>query len=463
MPRLFNSHSKLIGYVLIVLSMSLPFSGLAQDININSILSAVDNAAAKDRAVNRERENRFKSEQSRQQTRLSNMKKERVKQEKISVQLENLFNDNEAELAKLQEQLKRELGDLKELFGVIQQTASEAQEEYKTSIISAQYPNRSEELQQMVAKMTGLTQLVSIDEIEQLWFQLQNEMTEQGRVVRFKSPVMIKTTDEEGNASLVEEQRTITRVGSFNAITDNDIAQYEHGTGFVLLDRQMDSAYLQASNALQTAEGGVTSFALDPTKGALLSALVRKPSLAEKVQEGKIIGYAILALGALAVLIAFIRIVALTLVKSSVNKQAQSQQVSASNPLGRLMAAFQENPDLPVESMELVAMEAIQKETPSLNRGVMLIKIIAVVAPLLGLLGTVTGMIQTFQAITLFGAGDPQMMAGGISQALVTTVLGLVVAIPTVFLHWLASSRARSVEDSLEEYAAGQLALRSDH
>jgi biopolymer transport protein ExbB len=88
----------------------------------------------------------------------------------------------------------------------------------------------------------------------------------------------------------------------------------------------------------------------------------------------------------------------------------------------------------------------------------MFIKIIAVVAPLLGLLGTVTGMIQTFQAITLYGAGDPQTMAGGISQALVTTVLGLVVAIPTVFLHWLVSTRAKRIEGILEEHAAGLIA-----
>ena len=96
------------------------------------------------------------------------------------------------------------------------------------------------------------------------------------------------------------------------------------------------------------------------------------------------------------------------------------------------------------------------KEKTDVNVGI--IKTLVALLPLLGLLGTVTGMIQTFQAITLYGAGDPQTMAGGISQALVTTVLGLVVAIPTVFLHWLASSRAKRIEGILEEHAAGLIA-----
>lgn len=434
----------------------------SQSFDFGALKRSVDQAASKDRAINKKRESEFRSKQKAEQNKLNNMVAERKRQEAMSTRLENNFNENEVLIVNLQEDLKRELGDLKELFGVIQQTASEAQEEYKTSIISAQYPTRSDELQQMVAKMAELTQLVSIDEIENLWFHLQNEMTEQGKILRYDTNVLVPSPDPEDANKIIfnEEQRTITRIGVFNALAGDDIARYEHERGFVLFDRQMDAQYVKASNALQNASAGVTSFQLDPTKGALLSALVRKPSLGEKVHEGKIIGYVILGLGAFGVAIALIRLAMLQMTAGAVKKQAQDKSASTANPLGRVMAAFDENPSLPVESMELVALEAIQKESPKLNRGVMIIKIIAVVAPLLGLLGTVTGMIQTFQAITLFGAGDPQMMAGGISQALVTTVLGLVVAIPTVFLHWLASSRAQGIEDQLETYSAGMLADR---
>ncbi|MBT8115814.1 MAG: MotA/TolQ/ExbB proton channel family protein [Arenicella sp.] len=449
----------------ILFSMALGVSNVhAQALDINQILSAVNSASSKDRSTNAAREKAFNAERTRQQGRLNAMKNERARQERISDQLDAQFNVNKLRIEELQSDLAKELGDLKELFGVIQQTASEAQEDYKTSLISVHYPDRAENLRLMVAKMASLTDLVSIDEIEDLWFQLQNEMTEQGKIVKFTAPVTYisgQEEDEEGNLVNVvtTEDREITRVGVFSAITGDDIATFDTDQGLVLLDRQMPAYFKNSSNDLQNASAGVTSFMLDPTKGGLLTALVQEPSIFEKVQEGKIVGYVIITLGIIAFLIAVFRILVLSGVESKVKKQAKDmQRPSLSNPLGRMLKVYQDNPHSDPESMELKLGEAILKEGPKLNAWIMFIKIIAVVAPLLGLLGTVTGMIQTFQAITLFGAGDPQTMAGGISQALVTTVLGLVVAIPTVFLHWMAASRAKRIEDTLEETASGLIA-----
>lgn len=453
----------LLSLALLFGALQLPTLAIAQAFDVNAALRAVNKASAEDRKINADRERTFKSKLGSRQSALKNMTNERVKQERLSASLEKQFNVNEVKIVDLQEELKKELGDLKELFGVIQQTASEAQEEYKTSIISAQYPERVDTLQNMVAKMASLSELVSIDEIEELWFHLQNEMTEQGKIVSFDMPVKRKASEsevEESGLAYTTENRTVTRIGVFGAMSGEDLLRYEHNNGYVMLDRRMDSAYTNAAVALQSSTNGVTTYALDPTKGALLQALVKKPSMVEKVQEGKIIGFVILGLGAIAVLIAALRIFLLSIVAAKVKRQTASNSIDTANPLGRLLAVFDENQKLPGESMELIAMEAIQKESPSLNRGITIIKVIAVVAPLLGLLGTVTGMIQTFQAITLFGAGDPQMMAGGISQALVTTVLGLVVAIPAVFLHSLASGKAQSVEDTLEEQAARLLSAR---
>ncbi len=436
----------------------------AQALDINRILSATNSAAAKDRTENAAREGRFTQERTKQNGRLSSMRNERVRQERISDELDAKFSANDEQIAQLTDELKKELGDLQELFGVIQQTASESQENYKTSLISSQYRDRSENLRQMVEKMASQTQLVSINEIEGLWFQLQNELNEQGKVVKYYAPVTYLTGQEQNaDGELVNtfatDERQVTRVGVFNAVVGNDIATYDNARGLVLLDRQMDTNFTGPSNDLQESTSGVTSFLIDPTRGNLLSALVTKPSIPEKMKEGKVVGYVIIGLGLIALLVALWRILVLTGVESKVKKQAKDlKRPSLRNPLGRVLKVYQDNPDTDPESMELKLSEAILKESPKLNSWVMFIKIIAVVAPLLGLLGTVTGMIQTFQAITLFGAGDPQMMAGGISQALVTTVLGLVVAIPTVFLHWLASSRAKRVEDLLEEHAAGLIA-----
>lgn len=453
----------------LMLSSAVSFNAVAQQqaLNIDEVLRASISAATRDKNAEAARENRFKSVRNREQGRLTSMKNERARQERISDQLDAKFNVNEERIETLQADLAKELGDLKELFGVIQTVASEAQEDYKTSLISAQYPERSENLRQMVEKMASLTELVSIDEIEGLWVELQNEMTEQSKIVKFNAPLNFVTgyeADEEGKADKTKpiyeaEEREITRIGVFNAVSGNDIASYKNNVGLVALDRQMRGEFSSMSSDLQGANSGVTSFMLDPTKGVLLSAFVRKPSLWEKVQEGGVVGYVIISLGAIAALIAFFRIFVLMGVQASVRKQARDmKRPSLSNPLGRILKVYQDNPNSDPESMELKLGEAMLKESPKINAWVMFIKIIAVVAPLLGLLGTVTGMIQTFQAITLFGAGDPQTMAGGISQALVTTVLGLVVAIPTVFLHWVVSSRAKRIEETLDEHATSLIA-----
>jgi len=455
----------LAGFV--VCSSLLTLTVNAQALDINKIISASNSATSKDRNANAARETRFKSARNKEQGRLSGMKNERTKQERISDQLDAQFSVNEVKIVELQEELAQELGDLKELFGVIQQTASEAQEDYKTSLISAQYPGRSEKLRLMVEKMASLTDLVSINEIEDLWVQLQREMTEQGKIVSYNMPVNFVSgyeQDEEGRDILTKpvyepQDRKVTRVGVFNAVTNADIASFTTDNGLVALDRQMRGDFVGLSNSLQSSTSGVTPFLLDPTKGVLLSAFVQKPTLAEKITEGGVVGYVIIGLGLIALLIAVVRIFVLMGVEGKVKKQARDlKRPSLGNPLGRVLKVYQDNESIDPESMELKLGEAMLKESPKLNAFVMFIKIIAVVAPLLGLLGTVTGMIQTFQAITLYGAGDPQTMAGGISQALVTTVLGLCVAIPTVFLHWLASSRARRVEDILEEHAAGLIA-----
>ena len=458
MKRAFTS-------AILILSLVAGSQAWAQALDIDRILSATNSAASRDRQEQQAREGRFRAEQTKQQGRLNSMRNQRSRQERISTQLEGQFEVNEGRIEELQAELAKELGDLKELFGVIQQTASEAQEDYKTSLISAHYPERSENLRQMVAKMASLTDLVSIDEIEDLWVQLQTEMTEQGKIVKFTAPVTYLAgtqVDEAGDEVPVfeTEEREVTRIGVFNAVSGTDIARYDNDQGLVLLDRPMGAYFTGPSQDLQSASGdGVTTFLVDPTKGTLLSAFILKPSLFEKVQEGGYVGYTIIGLGALALLIAFFKLITLSGVDGQVRKQAKDlKRPSLKNPLGRVIKVYQDNPQSDPESMELKLGEAILKESPKLNSWVMFIKIIAVVAPLLGLLGTVTGMIQTFQAITLFGAGDPQTMAGGISQALVTTVLGLVVAIPTVFMHWLVSGRAKRIEATLEETANGLVA-----
>lgn len=102
--------------------------------------------------------------------------------------------------------------------------------------------------------------------------------------------------------------------------------------------------------------------------------------------------------------------------------------------------------------------EAILRETPTIDRGINLIKMFAAIAPLMGLLGTVIGMILTFQTIMLFGTGDPKIMAGNISLALVTTALGLIAALPLILVHSIVAGKSKAVLHKLDEQSAGLIA-----
>ncbi len=299
------------------------------------------------------------------------------------------------------------------------------------------------------------SELASIEEIERLWFEMQREMTEQGRVVRFTTTV--------NNTNGIEEEVEVVRVGVYNIVADGKYLQYSPETGNVTeLSRQpQQSRYTDSAEDLSDTTDGQVVFGLDPTRGQILKLLLRSPTFADRIKMGGIVGYIIMALGIVALLIALERLFVLTMTANKVNTQLKSDKPTDNNPLGRVLLASEKHRDADLETLELKLGEAILKETPALTRALMFLKIIAVVAPLLGLLGTVTGMIKTFQIITLFGTGDPTLMAGGISQALVTTVQGLSVAIPTVLLHTLVTGRSKKITHVLQEQSAGIIATRS--
>ena len=231
------------------------------------------------------------------------------------------------------------------------------------------------------------------------------------------------------------------------------------------LPRQPSGSYTGWAEDLANASSGLFQFGIDPTGptgGSFLAAIIDSPTLEERWHQGGSVGYAITAVGVFAFLLAIYRLIALSMISSKVSAQLKSSSANPNNPLGRVLKIHEDNPTMDPETLELKMAEGVMRETPQLESGLTLLKIIAAVAPLMGLLGTVTGMIITFQAITIFGAGDPKAMAGGISSALVTTVLGLLVAIPTVLLHTLVNGRAQRVIHLLNEQATGIIAEHSE-
>jgi len=423
--------------------------------SMEQLLNLIQQGQARDSQEARQREAEFARRKNEQQNLLNQARAERNRQEQESERLEQLFEDQQAEIVAARAALDERLGALKELFGVLQQAAGDARGNFDTSVTQVQFPGRGQWLTEFAQKMGSTTRMPTLEEIERIWFELQREMTESAKVARFNTTVV--------NANGEEEEREVVRVGLFNVVSDGNYLEYVPETGrLVELQRQPQSRYTGRAEDLQEATEGLNAFAVDPTRGQLLALLVQSPSLMERIQQGQIVGYTIIVLGLIGLLVALWRLLALSTTAAKVNSQAKNLEKAGDNPLGRVIKVAHDNPDADVEALELKLGEAILKETPKFMSMLPFLKIISVVAPLLGLLGTVTGMIITFQAITLYGAGDPKLMAGGISTALVTTVLGLVVAIPMVFLHTLVQSRAKRLTQILQEEAAGMLSERAE-
>jgi len=424
----------------------------ATAISLDELLQQVKTGRVADAASSKTRLDEFRADRASQSKLLSAEKAEQERQEKLSAQMEAQFEVNDADILVLETAFQDRLGGLKELFGVLQQASGDARGQFETSLTQVQFPDRTDFLLEFAKKMGQSNRLASLEEIERLWFELQREMTESGKVATFTTNVV--------NSVGEENQQEVTRIGAFNVVSEGKYLEFIPETQrLVELQRQPPGRYTGRIADLVNATSGQEPIGIDPTRGQLLGLLVQSPSLMERIDQGGTVGYVIIVLGIFGVIVAIWRLLVLSAVGAKVNRQVKNMnEPNTNNPLGRVLKTAKDSAGADIETIELKLGESILRETPKLNSMLPLLKIISVVAPLLGLLGTVTGMIVTFQAITLYGAGDPKLMAGGISTALVTTVLGLVVAIPTVFLHTLVSSRARRVTQILQEESAGMLA-----
>ena len=455
--------------IIFVISLSLSAIVTAQESDnaeapevstVQELLMLVKEGKTKEQTENSKREAEFLANKNKQAEILAAEKRELARQERIADQLEAEYKKNEEILRVKEEAYQKELGSLVELFGHLQSSAGEAAVQFSGSLTSAQFgTERVDFLNKLTSKMSETTELPTIREIEGLWFELQREMAASGEVVSFDTTVV----DVDGETSTCN----VTRVGLFNAVCDGKYLEYVAATGqYAFLPRQPAGRYTKTANKVGDAEvGEQVKFGIDPTGptgGSLLANLIQTPSLAERAAQGREVGYAIIFVGLIGIGLAFWKLWSLYVLGKAVRAQAGSQTLDVRNPLGRVLKVGEENFKKDIDTLELKLAEAIMAERPSIERGIGAVRIISVVAPLAGLLGTVTGMIVTFQMITLYGTGDPKLMAGGISHALVTTVLGVLVAIPTPLLHSFTASSAKGIISVLEEQSTGILAERAE-
>jgi biopolymer transport protein ExbB len=429
----------------------LALSGPASAQTLDELARMVERAVAEEGQINQEREAEFVRERDNQRNLLAQARAELARQEQRSDQLKIAYDDNERQLAELETVLQERMGNLGELFGIVRQAAGDIQSTLDDSMVSAQFPGRGD----FLAEMAQRKQLPNVGELRRLWSLMVTEIAQSGKVVEFTAPVELSNGEK--------QQLDVVRIGVFNAVSNGRFLDWDPSKSrenLIELARQPSGRFVSMAKDLQaTPAGSVGEMAVDFSRGQILRAVVQSKSPIERVQEdGGIVGYVIIGVGVLGLLLCLWKAFVLYSTGAKIGSQLKSQQANKSNPLGRVMAIYTDSPDSDIETLELKLDEAILRETAPLESGLSFIKVLYVVAPLLGLLGTVVGMIATFQMITLFGTGDPRMMAGGISTALVTTVLGLVVAIPLTILHSFLQGKSKALIQVLEEQAAGIIA-----
>ncbi|MFT6902291.1 MAG: biopolymer transport protein ExbB [Colwellia sp.] len=437
---------KFINFIMLAASMTVATSALAND--LDDLLKQVKNDRISEGKLDKKREAEFTSARADKQALLNKAKKELANQNTRNNRLTNEYAANEITLAQKSVELANATGTLGEMFGVTRAAAADAYGQVVTSIVSAEFPGRGKVLD-VIANSKEIPEL---EQLEELWIALQTEMTQSGKVSQFSSDV----TSLDGSTST----QTITRIGTFNLVSANGFLNYNDEVGQVQPLAKQPSGYITDTASDFFAEtSGHHPLYIDPSRGGILALETRKRVLMEFYHQGGTVGYAITVLLVIGFLIALERMIFLSTVSSRIKTQEKDlENPTDNNPLGRLIKVYHENRNVDAETLELKLDEAILRETPKIDRGINLIKMFAAIAPLMGLLGTVIGMIMTFQTITLFGTGDPKIMAGDISLALVTTALGLICALPLILIHSVVAGKSKSVLQKLDEQTAGLIA-----
>ena len=415
--------------------------------SLQQLLQQVKADGLKERSINKEREQVFLQDTKKQMQALKESKQTLKQVKQRTNQLKNTFDKNEESLGALEEELRKRMGNLGEMFGVVRQVSQDVASIRENSLLANELGPRSEILDQLSESKA----LPSIPELEKLWYEMQLHMTKQGESKQYETTYL--------NAKGQKVSASVAHVGPFIAFNNEGFLNYDVQTQMLIaLSKQPSEAGL--IDSFLTSDNDFSEMVIDPTRGTLLSLNSQSPSVLDRIQQGGLIGYIILILATCGFIYALFLLAQRLSMQAKMNAQLTTpDEADTDNPLGRVLKVYENEVSAKdLETLEMKLDEAVLKELPELEKGLSIVKLLAAVAPLLGLLGTVTGMIATFQSITLFGTGDPKLMAGGISQALITTVLGLVAAIPLLFMHNILSGRSKEMIQVLDQQAAGIIA-----
>ncbi len=423
------------------------FVTFAFSLNLETLLQSVKNESNKEISEEKQRLQVFIDDKNKQASILKQAKKDLIKEEAKTKQLKDLIEANELILIEKENELSAKAANLGEMFGSVRQTSADFLTNFQNSLSASQDLQKEE----VFAKFANSKKLPNINELTTFWHSMLGEIIESGNIAQYDASIILNSGEK--------VNKTVTRVGLFAAVSDGQYLTYSQDMkSLVELAVQPSASILKEANNFEKSEN-IENITIDPTRGTLFEMLENNPTIIDRVNQGGVVGYIILVLGGLGILFALYKMIILNIYSVKIKAQIKKLDTpDTSNALGKIANIFYKNIDDSINDLEIKISEAILKETNKIKKGQSFVKLLAAVTPLLGLLGTVTGMIATFQAITLFGTGDPKLMAGGISTALITTVLGLVTAIPLLFAYTYISSKAEELVSILEEQSIGLLA-----
>lgn len=366
--------------------------------------------------------------------------------DKLSAQ----FSKNENSLARLEEKLRLETGSLGEIFGVVRQNAKEIRAELENSVTGVDRQQYASVIDDIVAAKS----LPSMKQLIGLWHAMDEQIHASGEI----STHDIAFIDGEGRT----QTTSATRIGALGLVTEQGYVNWNNARKDAIAYQKQPDNGPTSSSLASIEQGEMAAVVLDPSRGTLLEQLAQAPTLQQRLEAGGVIGKIILVLLAVGLIIGVYRGIVLAIARQKIQAQLKTPNQPGNNPLGRILSVYNKEQNRSVEALELRLLEAVVDEQTGLEKGLSMLKLLAALAPMLGLLGTVTGMIETFQVITQFGNGDPKVMAGGISMALVTTVLGLVAAMPLLLAHNILSTQAENIRNILEKQGIGLVAEEAE-
>jgi len=376
-----------------------------------------------------------------------------------SKKLQNEYSASELKINGLNDQLRKKAMDLglAEIFGLARQVSNDASTILQQSLITTQFaPAQGEQTRDDFLRAFSSSRTTpTAAELERVWTEISREMVASGQVAKFQT----KVVQPNGEA----QQSEVIRIGPFTAISGGKYLAYLPALRtFNVVPRQLPSNFMSIAQRFTSATGGYAQAVVDSTRGVLLGLYVERPTIPERIKLGQAVGYVIIIVGVLGALAFIYQLFTLVMVRLAVGSQLRNlDKPTAGNPLGRVLLAFKGDKSRIEEDADVAELritEAVLKEVPRLERFQAFLRLAVAAGPLLGLIGTVWGMILTFQSINESGSSDPKLMATGIGQAMIATVLGLGIAIPLLFAGALLSTLSRAVVQTLDEQSTGMLA-----